>query len=231
MLITSRFTDEILRFAVSPSAVFTVSLSTASDVPVTAHFTTESVTAFAGSDYVETVGTLTIVPGQTTASVIVPTLDDSTPEPGETFTISLDDSVGATITDGVGIATIQDDDTKFYVVNDAALTRRVSTEAAVFRGKLTASTEQHGPRGAASTIAGDKVWVVDANKNVYVYNTSGGLLGSWSLGSLSWRPTSKASPPTARTCGSSMPMPTRSTSTPAPPAASRAARTPPPASS
>ena len=60
MLINSRFTDEILRFAVSPSAVFTVSLSTASDVPVTAHFTTESVTAMAGSDYVETAGILTI---------------------------------------------------------------------------------------------------------------------------------------------------------------------------
>ena len=40
------------------------------------------------------------------------------------------------------------------------------------------------PRGAASTAAGDKVWVVDANKKVYVYNTSGGLLGSWTAGSL-----------------------------------------------
>ena len=36
--------------------------------------------------------------------------------------------------------------------------------------------------GAASTAAGDKVWVADANKYVYVYNTSGGLLGSWSAG-------------------------------------------------
>jgi len=40
------------------------------------------------------------------------------------------------------------------------------------------------PRGAASTVAGDKVWVVDANRNVYVYNDSGMLLGSWSAGSL-----------------------------------------------
>jgi hypothetical protein len=28
------------------------------------------------------------------------------------------------------------------------------------------------------------VWVVDNNRNVYVYNTSGGLLGSWTAGSL-----------------------------------------------
>ena len=40
------------------------------------------------------------------------------------------------------------------------------------------------PRGAATTAAGNKVWVVDANKNVYVYDSSGGLLGSWSAGSL-----------------------------------------------
>jgi hypothetical protein len=36
----------------------------------------------------------------------------------------------------------------------------------------------------ASTIAGDKTWVVDANRNVYVYDTSGGLLGSWTAGTL-----------------------------------------------
>src|SRR5262249_54619825 len=28
------------------------------------------------------------------------------------------------------------------------------------------------------------VWVVDANKNVYIYDTGGGLLGSWTAGSL-----------------------------------------------
>ena len=32
--------------------------------------------------------------------------------------------------------------------------------------------------------AGDKTWVVDANRKVYVYNTSGGLLGSWTAGTL-----------------------------------------------
>ena len=31
---------------------------------------------------------------------------------------------------------------------------------------------------------GDKVWVVDANRQVYVYDTSGSLLGSWTAGTL-----------------------------------------------
>jgi len=76
--------------------------------------------------------------------------------------------------------------TKFYVVNDASLDRTYEYNA------TGTSIETYGlntgntaPRGAASTIAGDKTWVVDANRKVYVYNNSGGLLGSWTAGTLS----------------------------------------------
>src|SRR5262249_38736634 len=41
------------------------------------------------------------------------------------------------------------------------------------------------PRGVATTAAGDKTWVVDANKNVYVYDNHGVLLGSWAAAGLS----------------------------------------------
>ena len=41
------------------------------------------------------------------------------------------------------------------------------------------------PMGVAANAAGTTEWVVDANKNVYVYSTSGTLLGSWSAGGLS----------------------------------------------
>ena len=53
------------------------------------------------------------------------------------------------------------------------------------RSKTTLNSGNTAPRGAASTIAGDRTWVVDANRKVYVYNTSGGLLGSWTAGTLS----------------------------------------------
>ena len=76
--------------------------------------------------------------------------------------------------------------TKFYVVNDASLDRTYEYNA------TGTSVETYGlntgntaPRGAASTIAGDKTWVVDANRKVYVYNNSGALLGSWTAGTLS----------------------------------------------
>jgi hypothetical protein len=75
--------------------------------------------------------------------------------------------------------------TKFYVVNDAA-TDRTYEYAAGGNGveNYALNGGNTAPRGAASTAAGNTVWVVDANKNVYVYNTSGGLLGSWAAGSL-----------------------------------------------
>ena len=75
--------------------------------------------------------------------------------------------------------------TKFYVVNDATQNLTYEYNAS---GELVESYSLNSgntaPRGAASTIAGDKTWVVDANRKVYVYNTSGGLLGSWTAGTL-----------------------------------------------
>ena len=77
--------------------------------------------------------------------------------------------------------------TKFYVVNDASLDRTYEYNATGTSVETySLNTGNTAPRGAASTIAGDKTWVVDANRKVYVYNNSGGLVGSWSLGSLSW---------------------------------------------
>ena len=77
------------------------------------------------------------------------------------------------------------DATKFYVVNDASQDQTYEYNAS---GGLVESYSLNSgntaPRGAASTIAGDKTWVVDANRKVYVYNTSGGLLGSWTAGTL-----------------------------------------------
>ncbi len=75
--------------------------------------------------------------------------------------------------------------TKFYVVNSATTDRTYEYKP---DGSLvesyTINSGNTEPRGIATTVAGDKVWVVDANRKVYVYNTSGGLLGSWTAGSL-----------------------------------------------
>ena len=74
--------------------------------------------------------------------------------------------------------------TKFFVVNDST-TSGVADRTYEYATGGTAdenyvlNSANTAPRGAAATAAGDKVWVVDANNKVYVYNNSGGLLGSW----------------------------------------------------
>lgn len=75
--------------------------------------------------------------------------------------------------------------TRFYVVDDAASDRtyEYASSGPPVEDYALASGNT-APRGAASTAAGDKVWVVDANQNVYVYGNSGGLFGSWTAGTL-----------------------------------------------
>lgn len=76
--------------------------------------------------------------------------------------------------------------TKFYVVNDASEDRTYQYAA---DGNLTLDffdlpSSNNASRGIASTAVGDKVWVLDANRHVYVYGASGAFLGSWTAGTL-----------------------------------------------
>jgi sugar lactone lactonase YvrE len=79
-----------------------------------------------------------------------------------------------------------DNEVKFYVVNDAStnVSYRYAADGTP-RGNSTLNTGNAAPRGVASTIAGDKTWVIDDKRKVYVYNAaSGALLGSWTAGTL-----------------------------------------------
>jgi urease beta subunit len=91
-------------------ATFTVSLSPASAQTVTVNYATAPGTATAGSDYTTTSGTLTFSPGQTSRTVTVPVLGDTTYEPNETFTVNLSGAAGASIAGGSGTGTILNDD-------------------------------------------------------------------------------------------------------------------------
>lgn len=185
-LVTSGDTNQVLRFGAGSQAVFTVSLSEASATAVTVDYTTVSGSAASGSDFTAMSGTVTFAPGQTTQTIFVQTVNDGTVESTETFTVNLSNPVGATIADDQAVGTITDDDaTKFFVVNDGSTDQTYRYGApGNGLGNSTLAGGNTAPRGSASTIAGDKVWVVDANKKVYVYDASGTLLGSWTAGSL-----------------------------------------------
>jgi subtilisin-like proprotein convertase family protein len=114
LYVSSRVTDEVLRYGPNSQAVFTVSLSSPVGMQVTVDFTTADGTATAGSDYVTTAGTLTFDPDVTERTMILPTIDDAFDESDETFVVDLTNaspSPGAALADNQGLGTILDNDT------------------------------------------------------------------------------------------------------------------------
>lgn len=95
----------------SANAVFPVSLSAASTSTVTVNYVTANGTAAAGSDYTPVSGTLTFSPGQTSKTISVPVIGDTTVEGNETFLVNLSGAANAVIADGQGLGTINNDDT------------------------------------------------------------------------------------------------------------------------
>lgn len=94
----------------STSITFPVNLDQAATGPVSFDYETSDLTATAGSDYLAKSGTVTFAIGQLYQPITVIVLCDATDEPNETFAVELVSMNGGTISDGVGIGTIMDDD-------------------------------------------------------------------------------------------------------------------------
>lgn len=91
-------------------ARFVLSLSTASTQPVSFVLNSQGQTATAGADFTPKSGGRSIPAGDLEKTIWVTTLDDSTPEGVETFTLVLESVSNATISNNVGQATILDND-------------------------------------------------------------------------------------------------------------------------
>ena len=89
---------------------FTVKLSQAATGPVTVQYSTADGTATSGGDYTARSGTLTFAAGETSKTVSVPILGDTSVEANEAFTVALSGASGATIADGSAVGTITNDD-------------------------------------------------------------------------------------------------------------------------
>jgi hypothetical protein len=94
----------------STSTNLTVSLSAASAKAITVDWATSNGTATAGSDYTAASGTLSFAAGETTKTVAVAVIQDSTFEGNETVTITLTNPSNATIADATATLTITEDD-------------------------------------------------------------------------------------------------------------------------
>ena len=104
------------------TASFPVTLTGTTQVPVTVDVATADGTATDPTDYAAVTGSLTFAPGQTVKTVDVLVHGDTTFELGETFTLHLSDTVGATVGTDPGFGTILNDDaTPGLIVTDVSL--------------------------------------------------------------------------------------------------------------
>ena len=92
------------------NAIFTVSLSAASNQTISVNYGTANGTAVSGLDYTTTSGILTFDPGETTGTITVPIIGDLHVETNETFNLNLSNATNATILDPQGVATILNND-------------------------------------------------------------------------------------------------------------------------
>ena len=165
------------------NAVFTVTLSAESAQVVTVDYETADGTAEAGSDYTTTSGKLTFSVGSRTRTILVPVVDDTNDERDETFTVTLSDSVNATILDNTGTGTILDDDgdaprgrprlsigdvdvaenagrAEFTVTLSHASNRVVTVAYATSNGTARAGQDYTGTRGTLTISAGRRTGTI-----------------------------------------------------------------------
>ncbi|MDA1275928.1 MAG: Ig-like domain-containing protein, partial [Verrucomicrobia bacterium] len=90
--------------------IFPVRLSQASAQPISVSFATANESAEAGNDYVAKAGTLSLSPGQTTATIEVAVLGDFLNEPDETLVLKLSNPVNVSLSREVVLGIIRNDD-------------------------------------------------------------------------------------------------------------------------
>jgi Calx-beta domain-containing protein len=122
----------------SSTATFTASLSHSSSSTVTVDFTTMDGTATSGSDFVATNGTLTFLPGATTATIDVTVNGDTTVESDEGFTVVLSNPANGSIGNGTGTGTITNDD---RTVTHMTLRVRRTERKVIARGTMESAAQ------------------------------------------------------------------------------------------
>ncbi len=114
------------------TATFTATLSTASANPVTFRYSTSDGSARAGFDYTATSGTVTMAPGQVTASLTVPILATSVYSASKYFYMNTSTATNATLGTDQGVGTILNSNhTAWVTVDDTAATASTTSTGTV----------------------------------------------------------------------------------------------------
>jgi len=122
---------------------FTITLSNATDVPVTVNYTTADGSATtADGDYQAKTGSVTFAPGETSKTVNVTITGDRRGESDEYLSMSLTGATNAGISSGLAYATILDDEPRISI-NSASISEGNSgTRSMTFTVKLSAAYDQ-----------------------------------------------------------------------------------------
>jgi Calx-beta domain-containing protein/VCBS repeat protein len=139
----------------SANATFTVSLSAVSGRVVTVAYGTANGTATSGADYGAASGTLTILAGTTSATIVVPVFGDTAYEATETFAVQLSNPVNATLAVSQATGTIVNDDQDLPPRNtwgDMYVTRDGKADAILFNPATQLWTIRDSATGALGTF-------------------------------------------------------------------------------
>ena len=135
--------------------VFAATLNRAAGMPATVRWATSAGTATAGLDYVESGGTLTFSPGQTSANIAVTLLDDLLYEGPETFRVTLSEPSNATIETAGATGVIRDNDGP--ELSEAWLARFSRTAASHALEAVEERMTRPPGQGSHITIAGHRL--------------------------------------------------------------------------
>jgi hypothetical protein len=113
---------------------------------VTVNYATASGTATAGTDYGARTGTLTFGAGVTSLTITVPILEEVTPEPAETFTVTLSSPGGGATLGTRTVATVTITDSPTLVFSAASYT------VAETAGTATITVNRLGSTAGAATV-------------------------------------------------------------------------------
>lgn len=130
------------------SAVFTVTLSGTSYLPIQFNYATSNGTALAGTNYTSTSGTATIAAGATSTSISVPTLNDTLDQSTTTFTMTLSNPSIPTLTISTPSATGTITDAILYY---NFMTGSLPTGVSVSRATTATYTNSSGTITSAAT--------------------------------------------------------------------------------
>jgi parallel beta-helix repeat protein len=137
------------------TAVFKVTLSAASALPVTVGYATQDGSAVAGADYQARSGTLTFAPGDVARTIAVPVIGDTLDERTEVFLVGLGGPTNAKVVGGRAEGVIKDDDGAADAYTPIATLPYVVRAPGRYR--LVTTPLLRMGAGAAITIAADDV--------------------------------------------------------------------------